>query len=327
MGLAVDVDHLAKSFRVPVRGETGLRASTVALFRRQHRVVEAVDDVSFTIDPGEVVGFLGPNGAGKTTTLKMLSGLLLPDRRRAAVLGFDPFRRGRRVPAADHAGDGQPQPVAVGPSGDRQLRAATGRSTGSRVPSFVAIRDELIELLELGDLVDKPVRKLSLGERMKSRSPARCCTSPRCCSSTSRPSVSTSRCSAGSAASSPTTTRARSVRDADQPLHGRRRGAVQAGDRDPPRAAAVRRDLSSLADRFGATKTITVQLRRRRGRRRVRDRRCRGASRGCRDRNGSTATRALTVLRRPCRRARAAALLLERLDVVDVSIEDPPIET
>ena len=68
---AIRVAALQKTFRVPVR-EAGLRAATRSLFRREHREVRAVDEVSFTIEPGEVVGFLGPNGAGKTTTLKML---------------------------------------------------------------------------------------------------------------------------------------------------------------------------------------------------------------------------------------------------------------
>ncbi len=92
MAPPVEADRLSRRFEVPVR-EGGLRASAASLFRRQHRTVEAVDEVSFTIEAGEVVGFLGPNGAGKTTTLKMLSGLLSPTSGVARVLGFEPFRR------------------------------------------------------------------------------------------------------------------------------------------------------------------------------------------------------------------------------------------
>ena len=90
---AVDVEGLGKSFRVPVRTESGLRASLRSLVHREHRTVAAVTDVSFSIAPGEIVGFLGANGAGKTTTLKMLAGLLLPSAGSARVLGVDPFER------------------------------------------------------------------------------------------------------------------------------------------------------------------------------------------------------------------------------------------
>ena len=74
---AVRVAQLNKTFLVPER-EAGLRAAARNLVRRRHREVRAVDEISFAIEPGEIVGFLGPNGAGKTTTLKMLSGLLYP---------------------------------------------------------------------------------------------------------------------------------------------------------------------------------------------------------------------------------------------------------
>lgn len=72
---AIRVDGLGKTYVVPER-EGGIRAALASLVKRRTRSVEAVTGVSFTIEPGEVVGFLGPNGAGKTTTLKMLSGLL-----------------------------------------------------------------------------------------------------------------------------------------------------------------------------------------------------------------------------------------------------------
>src|SRR4051794_21276297 len=86
---AIRVADLRKTFRVPVR-EAGLGAAVRSLVRREHRDVQAVDGVSFDIEPGEVVGFLGPNGAGKTTTLKMLSGLLFPTSGDARVLGHVP---------------------------------------------------------------------------------------------------------------------------------------------------------------------------------------------------------------------------------------------
>jgi len=71
----IEVNDLSKHYKVPVR-QAGLKAATRSLFQRTYNTVKAVDGISFTIQPGEVVGFLGPNGAGKTTTLKMRSGLL-----------------------------------------------------------------------------------------------------------------------------------------------------------------------------------------------------------------------------------------------------------
>ena len=86
---------LTKHFRVHQRG-AGLWASLKSVFVRKHELVKAVDGVSFSIGPGERVGFLGPNGAGKTTTLKMLAGLLHPTAGEAHVDGHVPRKRDAR---------------------------------------------------------------------------------------------------------------------------------------------------------------------------------------------------------------------------------------
>src|SRR5207253_1850806 len=151
-------------YRVHER-EAGAGASIRSLFKRKYKEVHAVEGVSFSILPGEVVGFLGPNGAGKTTTLKMLAGLLHPTGGEARVLGRIPWRReptylrnislvmGNRqqlmwdIPAMDSFLVNQ----AVYQIPEKQFRATL---------------DELVTLLDLGDLLKKPVRGLSLGERM-----------------------------------------------------------------------------------------------------------------------------------------------------------------
>jgi ABC-2 type transport system ATP-binding protein len=161
----VEVDGLMKVFRVPER-EAGLRASLRGLVNRTWREVRAVDGISFTIGPGEVVGFLGPNGAGKTTTLKMLSGLLYPTAGEVRVLGHVPSKRER-----DYL---RRMTLVMGNRNQLQwdlpaLDSFELNRAIYRLPreDFARTRDELIELLDIGDLVRKPVRNLSLGERMK----------------------------------------------------------------------------------------------------------------------------------------------------------------
>jgi ABC-2 type transport system ATP-binding protein len=161
----VHVSELTKVFKVPER-EAGLRAAAKSLFHRETRDVRAVNAVSFEIGPGEVVGFLGPNGAGKTTTLKMLSGLLFPTSGEARVLGHVPSRRDKDYLRQMTLVMGNRNQLQWDlPAMDSfELNRAIYRLTRE---DFVAIRDEMIELLDIGDLVRKPVRQLSLGERMK----------------------------------------------------------------------------------------------------------------------------------------------------------------
>jgi ABC-2 type transport system ATP-binding protein len=159
------LDRLSKHFKVPVR-ESGLKASIVSLFRRTFRTVKAVDEISFQIEPGEVVGFLGPNGAGKTTTLKMLAGLLYPTTGQAKVFEFEPSRRQSQFLRQITLIMGNRQQLVWDlPALDSfdLMRAIYSIPT----QEFIRMRDELIDLLELKDLVNKPVRNLSLGERMK----------------------------------------------------------------------------------------------------------------------------------------------------------------
>jgi len=162
---AVHVDGLLKVFDVPER-EAGLVAAAKGLVRRKTRAVPAVDEISFSVEPGEVVGFLGPNGAGKTTTLKMLSGLLYPSGGEARVLGFEPSKRQRGFLSRITLVMGNRNQLQWDlPALDSyELNRAIYRIPRDR---FAPTRDELIELLDIGDLVRKPVRQLSLGERMK----------------------------------------------------------------------------------------------------------------------------------------------------------------
>jgi ABC-2 type transport system ATP-binding protein len=161
----VHVRELTKIFKVPER-EPGLRAAAKSLVRRATRDVRAVDAISFEIGSGEVVGFLGPNGAGKTTTLKMLAGLLYPTGGEAHVLGHVPSRREREYLRRMTMVMGNRNQLQWDlPALDSfELNRAIYRL---RRDDYLEMRDELIDLLDVGDLVRKPVRNLSLGERMK----------------------------------------------------------------------------------------------------------------------------------------------------------------
>ncbi len=161
----VDVRRLRRTFQVAER-DAGLVAALRGLGRRRTREVTAVDGVSFRVEPGEVVGFLGPNGAGKTTTLKMLTGLLHPTAGEALVLGAVPWRREAAFLARIT--------LVMGNRNQLQwdlpaLDSYEMNRSIYRLPpaSFRRDRDDLVELLGIGDLVRKPVRTLSLGERMK----------------------------------------------------------------------------------------------------------------------------------------------------------------
>ena len=162
---AIVVDGLSKTYQVPER-EGGFGAAVRSFFRRKHRDVHAVQQVSFQIRPGEIVGFLGPNGAGKTTTLKMLSGLLHPTSGDARVLGFTPWERKNDYLRTMTLVMGQRNRLSWDiPAADSfLLNQAVYRISDA---DYKRTLDELDELLDLAPIMRKPVRNLSLGERMK----------------------------------------------------------------------------------------------------------------------------------------------------------------
>jgi ABC-2 type transport system ATP-binding protein len=159
------VRGLVKTFLVAER-QPGLWGAVRGLAQRRYREVRALDGISFTIEPGELVGYIGPNGAGKSTTIKVLAGILVPDGGECRVLGRVPWRE--RIPTV------------------RQIGVVFGQRTQlwwdlPVVESFDLLRDiyrvthtdyrrvtdELVPLLDLAPLLDVPVRQLSLGQRMR----------------------------------------------------------------------------------------------------------------------------------------------------------------
>lgn len=162
---AISVRSLTKTYRVPER-ESGLNASLKSVVKRTYREVKAVQQISFYVEAGEMVGFIGPNGAGKTTTMKMLSGILYPTSGEASVLGYTPWERQpkylRRISMV--LGNKSQMLWDIPPLDTFRV---LGEIYGLSAANYRQTLDELVALLGLEDLLKKPVRNLSLGERMK----------------------------------------------------------------------------------------------------------------------------------------------------------------
>jgi ABC-2 type transport system ATP-binding protein len=158
-------DLLTKVYPVAVK-EPGIRGTLSHFFKRQHRLVTAVKDVSFTVQPGERVGFLGPNGAGKTTTLKMLTGLIYPSSGKVRVAGNVPFQRRPAFLEKITLVMGQKQQLLWDLPALDSLRI-NAAVYGISDREFQRRVGELTEMLSLEEKLTQPVRKLSLGERMK----------------------------------------------------------------------------------------------------------------------------------------------------------------
>ncbi|HEY9735025.1 MAG TPA: ATP-binding cassette domain-containing protein [Trichocoleus sp.] len=165
MSNIIEVRQLSKRYPVAIK-EPGLGGTIRHFFRRTYRTVEAVRQISFAIAPGEVVGFLGPNGAGKTTTLKMLTGLIHPSEGTVEVAGQVPFRRQVDFLQTITLVMGQKQQLLWDLPALDSLRI-NAAIYGLSDKEFRYRVDELAEMLMLRDKLSQPVRKLSLGERMK----------------------------------------------------------------------------------------------------------------------------------------------------------------
>ncbi len=163
---AITVSDLTMIYKAPVR-EAGLRAAITALYRRTYREIKAVQDLSFEIERGEIVGFIGPNGAGKTTTLKILCGILHPTRGDVRVFDFQPWLRETAFLKVIALVRGS-QPIG-GPGELTVLDSLRFQQAIYEVPHDIFKKNlgELTEMLDLKSLLERQVRALSLGERMR----------------------------------------------------------------------------------------------------------------------------------------------------------------
>jgi len=165
MDKAIIVDHLVKNFEV-IEKKPGLKGAIDSIVSPKTKTIRALKNISFTIQPGELVGFIGPNGAGKTTTLKILSGLLYPTAGFTSVLGFDPWERKPEFLKKISLVMGQKNQLWW------DLPAAETLELNRAIyeipkKEYEEVVSELVTLLEVGKLLNIQVRRLSLGQRMR----------------------------------------------------------------------------------------------------------------------------------------------------------------
>lgn len=161
----IEVEGLKKYYKIAKR-DKGLMQTMRGLFKRKYEIRKAVDDISFQIKKGEIVGFIGPNGAGKSTTIKMLSGILYPDEGKLGVNGFVPYKQRKQYVKNIGVVFGQ----------KTQLNWDLPLIESFELMKFIyKIPQEkyeenlhkFVKLLDMEDFINQPVRQLSLGQRMR----------------------------------------------------------------------------------------------------------------------------------------------------------------
>lgn len=161
----ITMQHVCKTYKVSKR-DAGFSSAFKALFHKEYEYIHALDDVSFTISDGEMVGYIGPNGAGKSSTIKILSGILTPEQGTCLVNGMTPWKN--RIAYVKNIGVvfGQRTQLwwDVPVMDSFELLKEIYRID---TPSYRRTLTELTEMLGLSSLLQMPVRQLSLGQRMR----------------------------------------------------------------------------------------------------------------------------------------------------------------
>ena len=161
----LEVSNLSKKYKVAIR-DSGLKNALKSFVKKEYKEIKAVDDISFKIKEGEIVGYIGPNGAGKSTTIKMLTGILRPDEGKILSLGMDPSLD--RIQYVKNIGVvfGQKSQLWWDiPADDSFMLLKEIYKIPDKI--YEDNKNELVNILQLEEIIKKPVRQLSLGERMK----------------------------------------------------------------------------------------------------------------------------------------------------------------
>lgn len=161
----ITVNNLSKTFKVKLK-EKGLKGSLKSIIKPKYKVVKAVKDISFEVEKGEMIAFIGPNGAGKSTTIKMLTGILYPDKGNIRVLDIDPKKERKKLAYNIGTVFGQKEQLwtHLTPYDNFKFFGAIYDIPESRVEKKI---EELRELFELEEFINTPVRNLSLGQRIR----------------------------------------------------------------------------------------------------------------------------------------------------------------
>ncbi len=162
---AIEVSQLSKTFRVKTK-EKGFRGSMKSLFHPTYQSITAVDQISFQVEPGEILAFIGPNGAGKSTTIKMLTGILYPDQGNAKVQNLDPKVSRKQLAHQIGTVFGQKEQLwtHLTPYDNFKFFGAIYDLPNQEVENRI---EELKAVFELESFINTPVRNLSLGQRIR----------------------------------------------------------------------------------------------------------------------------------------------------------------
>lgn len=161
----INVDCISKTFKVAKRN-SGLKAALKSFFKREYTYIDAVKNVSFSIEKGEIVGYIGPNGAGKSTTIKMLSGILLPTAGNIRVNDLDPFKDRKKYVSNIGVVFGQRSQLSWDiPAEDTFDLLKDIYDLSDK--EYQKTKTELVNLLNIQEVMKQPVRSLSLGQRMR----------------------------------------------------------------------------------------------------------------------------------------------------------------
>ena len=165
MNNVIEVKKLSKTFKIKLK-ERGLKGSLKSIIKPKYKTVKAVKDISFNVEKGEMIAFIGPNGAGKSTTIKMLTGILYPDKGDIKILDINPKEQRKKLAYQIGTVFGQKEQLwtHLTPYDNFKFFGAIYDIPEYKVEKKI---EELKELFELSEFINTPVRNLSLGQRIR----------------------------------------------------------------------------------------------------------------------------------------------------------------